>query len=281
MPKKKLNIDLVNDYINKIKKEKKVSEGTIKTYIDVGKNLSFSITTSQNTIIKKLKELYTNPNTIQLYLNLIILVRRDKGEETDKLIKFRNSLRDKIIKERKDNLKDMNDNLPSYETIEEELNNMNTRLYIINYLMLHHFLRNKDLNLKYVNKKPSEKNENYIQLKNNKAILFINDYKTEKTHGEKKIDISNERFIKELKDMNLKDGDYILPKKDGSKINNISTFNEKILKNTIMKLGQNKISKIGIKELLNKKDFKKLENASRDRGTSIEVLLKSYNLYNV
>ena len=106
MPKKKTNVNLIDEYIEKIKKEKKVSEGTIKTYKNVGANLPFNLLSSQPTIIKKLKELYDNPNTLQLYLNMIILVRRHNDEETDKLIKFRNSLRDEIIESRKKGLDD-------------------------------------------------------------------------------------------------------------------------------------------------------------------------------
>jgi hypothetical protein len=48
---------------------------------------------------------------------------------------------------------------------------------------------------------------------------------------------------------------------------------------TIDKLGQNKMVKVVIKDLLNTKAFDKLEQLSRDRGTSMAVLLKSYNLY--
>ena len=74
--------------------------------------------------------------------------------------------------------------------------------------------------------------------------------------------------------------DYILPKKDGSKITNTTTYNDKIVKLTIDQLGQNKLTKIVIKDLLNHKNFEKLEQLGKDRGTSLEVLLKSYNLHN-
>jgi hypothetical protein len=80
--------------------------------------------------------------------------------------------------------------------------------------------------------------------------------------------------------MKLNDGDYILPKKDGSKITNTTTYNDKIVKLTIDQLGQNKLTKIVIKDLLNHKNFEKLEQLGKDRGTSLEVLLKSYNLHN-
>jgi hypothetical protein len=170
--------------------------------------------------------------------------------------------------------------LPTLEYILNKLENLSGNKYIINYLMLSHGLRNKDINLEYRDKLPKEGNDNYINQKGGKtATLQINDYKTDKSFGQKVIVIDNKRFNDELKKMKLSDGDYILPKKDGSKIESISTFNEKILRTTIDDLGQNKLIKLKIKDLLNKKDFDTLEQISKDRGTSMGVLLKSYNLY--
>ena len=279
MPKKVLNSDLVKNYLEHIKNEKKVSEQTIKTYENIGKNIPFNLLNGQPTIIKKLKDLYDNPNTLQLYLNMIILVRRHSDEEVDKLIKFRNSLSDSIKETRKANLDKMDDKLPPLEYIENELNDLTGIRYVINYIMVNHGLRNKDLNLKFVKVLPEDKDENYIMQKGKNILLNINDYKTDKTHGTKEIKINNSKFLKELKSLNLKNGDYILSMKNGDKINNIITFNDRILKLTINRLGQNRLVKIVVKDLLNKKDFEKLDQISRDRGTSMEVLLKSYNLY--
>jgi hypothetical protein len=281
MPKKKTNGDLIDNFIEKHKKENKVSEGTITTYKNIGKTLPFNLMSSQPTIIKKLKELYNNPNTLQLYLNMIILVRRDNGEETDKLIKLRNSLRTEIQKNRKENLSKLDDKLPSVDHINNELENLKGKRFIVNYLMINNALRNKDINLKMVQKIPENGDENYILLKSkNKVILYITDYKTENKHGDKEIIINNSRFIKELKSLDLKDGDYLIPMKNGDKIKNITTFNDKILRMTIDNLGQNKLVKIVIKDLLNNKSFDKLEDLSKHRGTSMGVLLKSYNLHN-
>ena len=121
--------------------------------------------------------------------------------------------------------------------------------------------------------------ENYIQLNKDKITLTISNYKTSNKYGTKKIIINDTRFINEFKNMNLDNEEYILSKKDNSKISNVSTFNEKILKLSIDKLSQ-KLVKIYIKHLLKENDFKKLEEASKNRGTSLSVLLTSYNLMN-
>jgi len=184
------------------------------------------------------------------------------------------------LNQEKKNLDTLDDTLPKIDYIMEQLDNLNGIRFILNYLMINHALRNKDINLKFVKSLPDNKTENYIMIKGKNAILDINDYKTEEKYGSKEMKISNEKFVNEMKKLKLSDGDYILPMKNGDKIKNTSTFNDKILNLTIDKLGQNKLVKIVIKDLLNNKSFDKLEQMSKDRGTSLDILLKSYNLHN-
>ena len=279
--KKKINSDLIENFLKHLKDDtdKKLSSQTLKTYENIGKNLPFNITTNQNTIIKKLKEIYDNPNTLSLYLNMIILIRRYNNEETDKLIKLRNSLRDAIIKERKDNLDLFDDTLPSLKNIEDELDNLTGIQYIINYLIINLGLRNGDMNLKFV-KSFDNTDTNQIKIKGKKILLLIKDYKTEKSFGEKQLEVTDDKFLNQLKNMKLKNDDYLITMKNGDRINNITTWNDKVKKLTISNLGQNKIIKIKIKDLINNKQFDKLEQLSKSRGTSLQVLLTSYNLHN-
>lgn len=274
---KKTNIDLMNEYIEK---QDKISDQTKKTYLQTAKTLPFNITTSQPTIIKKLKELYNNPNTLSLYLNMIILVRRHLNLEHEKLIKLRNDLRTEIIKLRKENMTSTKSELPTYNEINEKLNELVGIRYILNYLLITYGLRNKDINLLYVNKLPSNKeDENYLVQTKNSIKLDINDYKTDNTFGNKSITITDKKFKDELNKLNLKDNTYILPKRDGSKLK-VNSFNDKVLSLTIDGLGETKIFKILVKHLLDKKDFNKLEDLVNSRGTSLSTIMKSYNVYN-
>ena len=282
---KSKNSELVEKYLEHIKKEKKLSQGTITTYTNIGKNLDFSIMLSQKTLIQKLKDLYDNPNTLQLYLNMIILIRRYNDEATDILVKLRNSLRDDIIKTRKENLDKLDDKLPSKSYIIEQLNNMSGIRYILNYLIIHHALRNKDMNLLIIEneKDMNDEDQNYMVINKKKKMikLFINDYKTDTKYGTKEIKITDPDFYKNvLKVFNENESKNLLHLRNGDKIKSISTLNDKILNLTIDNLGQNKIVKVMIKDLLSNKAFDKLEQLSKDRGTSLDVLLKSYNLHN-
>ena len=274
---KKTNLELMKDYVEK---QDKISAQTKKTYLQTASTLPFSITTSQPTIIKKLKELYTNPNTLSLYLNMIILLRRDNNLEHDKLIKLRNDLREKIIEVRKSNMTDTKKELPSYNEIIDKLNELTGIRYILNYLLITYGLRNKDINLLYVNKLPSDKNdENYLVHTKNSIKLDINDYKTDNTFGNKSITITDNKFKEELNKLNLKPNTYILPKKNGDKLK-LNSFNDKVIALTIDGLGETKIFKILVKHLLDKKDFSKLEELVNTRGTSLATIMKSYNVYN-
>jgi hypothetical protein len=278
------NTELVAKYLDHIKSEKKLSDGTITTYTNIGKNLDFSIILSQKTLIQKLKDLYDNPNTLQLYLNMIILIRRYNDEPTEILVKLRNSLRDSIIKIRRENLSELDDKLPTKSYIIEQLNNMSGIRFVLNYLIIHHALRNKDMNLLIIENEKSmdDKDTNYMVINKKKKMikLFINNYKTEDKYGTKEIKITDSDFYKNvLKLYNEKDSKFLMQLKNGDEIKSISTLNDKILNLTIDKLGQNRLVKIVIKDLINNKSFDKLEQLSRDRGTSLEVLLKSYNLY--
>ncbi len=276
MPKKQNNtVELVEQYLET---NKDISDNTIKTYTNIGKNIPFNILTSQPTVIKKLEELIDNPNTKALYLNLLILLRRENKEETDKLIKFRNDLRDKIISLRKEKLGDLKKELPKKTELMEKLNEMNGISYIINYLFLTFGLRNKDINLKFVKKTPDNK-ENYLILTPSKAELVINDYKTDDTFGQKKLVVKDKKFIKELKGMGLKENDYLICKKNGDKLKT-STFNERIKNISIDRLGETTIFKVLIADLIENNNFKDIEKLVESRGTSLNTIMKSYNVYN-
>ena len=130
-------IDIFNEWINSEEvKAKNLSPISIKNYERTAKNLNFGILNGQPTIIKKLKENYENPNTQSSYLNMIILLRRFKDLDVDKLIKLRNTLKTEIEKHRKNNLEKSKDELPSYEYLENQLEHLEGIKYIINYLFI-------------------------------------------------------------------------------------------------------------------------------------------------
>ena len=275
------NIEKIfNEWINDEEtKKRNLSETTIKNYTRTANNISFGILNGQPTIIKKLKENYENPNSRATFLNMIIMLRNYKDKDVDKLIIYRNQMKKEIEKLRKENLTELDKELPNYEYLENQLKNLEGIKYIINYLFLNFGFRNKDINLKYVEELPEELTENYITQVDKGYKLSINDYKTSKNYGEKVFFIRDKKFVKEMNKRDIKDGGYLIGNPKGGKYSS-SNFNDIILKYTIDQLGESNLFKILIKHLVDKKDFKRIDELSVSRGTSLETLIRNYNIYN-
>ena len=275
------NIESIfNEWLNDEEtKKKNLSDISIKNYTRTANNLPFGILNGQQTLIKKLKENYENPNTRATYLNMVIMLRKYKDKDVDKLIKYRNDMKKEIETLRKEKLKDSKDELPTIEHLNKNLEHLEGLKYIINYLFINYGFRNKDINLKYVDNLPEDKPENYMVEVNKGVKLSINDYKTDKQYGEKVFFIRDSKFMKELRKLKLKDGDYLISSPSGKKYS-ISNFNDIILKYSIDQLGETNIFKILMKDLIDKKDYKKIEELSVSRGTSLQTLIRSYNVYN-
>ena len=275
------NIEIIfNEWLNSDEtKNKNLSEMSIKNYTRTANNLSFGILNAQSTIIKKLKENYENPNTRSSYLNMVIMLRKYKDKDIDKLIKYRNEMKNEIEKLRKEKLEVSKEVLPTLEHLDTNLEHLEGLKYLINYLFINYGFRNKDINLKYVNEIPEEKTENYIVEINKGIKLSINDYKTGKQYGEKVFFIRNPKFMKEFRKRQLKEGDYLIGKPQGGKYS-ISNFNDIVLKYSIDQLGETNIFKILMKDLIDKKNYKRIEELSISRGTSMDTLIRSYNVYN-
>jgi len=259
-------------------KNKNLSPTTIKNYTNTAKNIGFSVALSQPNLIKKVKENYENPNTKSVVLNMIILLRNSKDKETDKLIKYRNDLKKEISTNRKTKLKNKDEELPTMEYLEKQLEELEGIKYIINYLFINYAFRNRDINFKYVNEIPEDGRENYLSPVRGGLKMVINEYKTDKLYGTKVYFIRDKIFMKKWKRFKILDGDYLLNNK-GEKYS-ISSFNEIVKKNTIDKLGETNIFKIVIRDLLEKKDFKSIEELSSSRGTSMDTIMRNYNLNN-
>ena len=125
---------------------------------------------------------------------------------------------------------------------------------------------------------PEDGRENYLSPVRGGLKMVINEYKTDKLYGTKVYFIRDKIFMKKWKRFKILNGDYLLNNK-GEKYS-ISSFNEIVKKNTIDKLGETNIFKIVIRDLLEKKDFKSIEELSSSRGTSMDTIMRNYNLNN-
>jgi len=107
--------------------------------------------------------------------------------------------------------------------------------------------------------------------------LIINKYKTAGTYGKKTIIINNKRLAEEVAKLDLKDGDALF-KLDGKPATS-KTVAQRVRRMTINKLSEGEVAKIIVKHMIDNKNFEELRRVSRSRGTSMETLLSSYNVY--
>lgn len=183
-----------------------LSDTTKKNYVNqhktivriIGENIK---ETSEDTILEKLKD--TKPNVMKLYLNLCILVRRHFKLGVDKLEAKRDELKKEIDEYYEDKKANTDLILPDYKEVVAYTNKLYRDKeyvkFIINYLMINYGVRNKDVDVFITDsaKKVSD-TINYIVLGKNQATWVINDYKTIKNYGAKKIIIKAKKFLDAL-----------------------------------------------------------------------------------
>jgi hypothetical protein len=260
---------------------KNKTKATQKNYKSIISNINYSIVGTERPLIKKIQNSYSNINTQQTYLNIILIVRNYLGLSTDLLVKLRNDNKSKINTHRKTELSLLSTTIISYDELMEKFKQLPlNKKYIINYLLINYGFRNSNLNLKLVKELPEEKTENYIVIQPRYILLDMNDYKTKKTYGNKQFKDTNKDFRTAIKSLKLDENQYIIGNKKNDKLKP-SYVNTVIKKNTIDQLGEQSINKVIVKEYIDRKDFAKLKQLSFSRGTNLTTLLTSYNMYDV
>ena len=260
---------------------KSKSKSTQKNYRSNLNNINYSIIGKERPLVNKIQSIYENINTQQTFLNIILIVRNYMGLSTDLLVKLRNDNKIKINTHRKTELSKLSTNIISYDELMDKFKQLPlNKKYIINYLLINYGFRNSNLNLKLVKDLPEEKTENYIVIKPRYILLDMNDYKTKKTYGNKQFKDTNKDFRSAIKSLKLDENQYIIGNKRNDKLKS-SYFNTLIKNNTIEQLGEQNINKIIVKEYIDRKDFEKLRGLTFSRGTNLNTLLSSYNLYDI
>lgn len=256
----------------------KKSKATIKQYRSNYRRLRLALKkpiseTTEEKTINAIDTLCDNANSRSALLNIALLVRKLYEMPYDKIVKRREANKVSIDK----NLKETNTYiaLPSIEEFDEFLDNCYENeeymKFVINYLIRFHYVRNKDLNFEFVTtlKQASDENRNYMvwQRKKLQMLYIRRDYKTAGKYGEKNTAITDERFIfaiKKVKDQfPLTDSDETI----GYAVKEKYSFN---------KLGEGLLLKIIVNKY--KGDINVLKKISNSRGTSLAVLLESYNI---
>ena len=252
---------------------------------------------SQRTIINAIKDYQAESKTAQnnngkiALANIAILVRRYHKNSTSELDDYREKLKENIKIDTKKKNVDLPKTLPDYQDIvdyTEMLYEKNEWTdYIINYLLLHFNVRNKDLMFDVIRRKKLAKNDpkkNYLWLSDNFVEYIRNDYKTRDWNKTKPTDaygpkinkITDKKFMTAVRRVFARqerneEGAVFIP--------NEASLGYYLKKATLGGIGETAYNKVIINHYRNNID--KLKQISRDRGTSIGALLEFYDIQNL
>lgn len=216
-----------------------------------------------------------------VYLNIPFMIREIYGLPNGLIQKRRSELKllkEEHIKEQKE-LK--RDELPSHQEIQRYIKELyekqDYKRYVVNYLILHYGVRNKDVNVFIVASKHDtiDNKKNYLIVKPNEVIWIRNDYKTVSTYGVQEIVIKAQSFIVVMKSFPL---NTWLLNGSSQKLNEsgLATVIKRLLYNNLTEGDYFKINMDNINTKSN--TTKMLEYFSKTRGTDYSTLLKYYDL---
>lgn len=238
---------------------------------------------SQKKAIEAIKGI-DNANSQQALINVGILTRKMCNLAVNEYENYRELNKEKIDKLIKENNKNLD--LPSLKQLEDYSESLyqqgNWTEYIINYLLLNYYVRNKDLNFTIVARKKdmvsNDKNYMWLDVRGRKALWVRNSYKTIATYGTKKHTITDTHFLTALKRV------YECQKRDESCGVIIGNTDEDKLgywvsKATYNGIGEGNYFKIAVNS--NKENLQKLKEISTSRGNSLESIVNNYDITNL
>lgn len=268
--------DSIND-LKCYKKNSSIKEATKVNYRTKFKkcgDLGIDLSADQEQIIEKINEIKSKEliNNVLSYLNVAVVLRRHFGLGIEKLVEKRTQLTAEAGKKATDSNKKIKD-LPNTEKMYQYLDHCflkkDYRRYIVNFLIMYTYCRNKDLVLEIVDDThTTDPTKNYIKIGGIDSIKFIrNNYKTSDKYGDITIEITDPRLYRCC--LELKGSDTCVPL-----LNNSEQSLASCVRNlTIGRIGQGKM----FKALLIDISKSKLISVGKMRGTSASVILTNYD----
>ena len=216
---------------------------------------------------------FTSPNSAALVLNVAInVLRLVTLRDVTPLISHRDKIKNKVQTHLVETNNKLIELLPSAEQLKAYTQQLfeveDYRKYIINYLLCNFFVRNEDLDVKIVDKKTEVDNENnflLLQLRPARVVYIRNRYKTSKIYNTKTFVIEDKQFYKATKTLlgeNLINGN----------------LQHQIKSATYAGLTESNYCKVFIDNIREGGNLNQLNEISQRRGTSVGVLLSSYNI---
>ena len=285
-----------NDYINEQKHLKPLSVRTYKNQYDKirGDLKQDIVDTDEDDLLDYISDLIDDGKSVHSalnYLAMIINIKRFYKLSTIDLDKRREVMIIQKENQKKQKNKELIDaGLPSKKEIlkhlDDKYKNEQWRDYIILYLIINFHTRNKDLDVAFVDNITLSKNEtvNTLVVKKTHVNYIRNNYKTSDSYGRKAYSIKNRKFREAVSNYLEQIGDtndkyiYLLTDSKGNHVQEDSV--QKIIsRTTLNNLSTTLYNKILTTDALKNGDMDELKTISERRGTTIPVLLQSYDLH--
>ena len=284
------------DYINEQKHLKPLS---VRTYTNEYKKIRGGlkqdiVDTDEDELLDFISDMIDDGKSVHSALNYlasIINIRRYHKLSTVELDKRREVMIIQKEKAKKEKNKDLLEGgLPSKKELLKHMNDkykeQNWRDFIILYLIINFHTRNKDLDVAFVDNITLSKNEllNTLVVKKTHVNYIRNNYKTADSYGRKAYSIKNRKFkesvnnyLEQVKDASDDKYIYLLTDSKGNHVQEDSV--QKIIaRTTLNNLSTTLYYKILTTAAVKIGDMDELKIISERRGTTIPVLLDSYDL---
>ena len=268
-------------YISSVSNEK-----TIKTYDSVFMNHLKQFTNQAGiiapkktkSIIEYIENLNKSGSTKKAIYSLLINI--SLNDDLKKLWRTKQEDMNKIkLKEQKKRMNNKSETLPELDELQTYLKTLykteDYKAYVINFILLNYYTRNKDLMIKIINKKADvEPNKNYLILRKGDIVYLRQDYKTFNNYGKKQYIIKSKQLHKAL---------TALTQENGFNFNLLDTEDDdnltaEITKYTYKNLNESDYTKISVSSVdINKHPDDLLKIAER-RGTETSMLLSTYKI---
>jgi hypothetical protein len=229
------------------------------------KNLGGDLKWSEEKTIDFIKEHYNKGSEMRIISSTISKYRHYRGKSTETIRDFlRQANAEASLLQREKNLI-LKENLPEIDfnkLLNGYYRDKQYKSFVILYLLMNYNTRNKDLVLRVVNDESDlNEKENFIFIREKDIVYIRNDYKTKNRYGSKKDVIKSRKFFNAVKEVD-------------SLLENNNNLDRQV-KAVTGGINQSTMFKMLVAKNNN---LKSIAKASKNRGTNMETIAKSYDI---
>lgn len=236
-------------------------------------------------ILIKLNDI-PNPNTRYSVFKIVVKLFPEKQYE-DTIANYFTQIKTVVRKHKVCDNKQLQTTIASYDDINKAIKKeTNPLVYITSFLIFRVNSRNQDIAYTKVHKSVDNEDAldnsmNHLYIKNGKAVWIRNIYKTAKTYGQKRNVINVKKFVAMIQQfLGEADSKMLYSKSDGSPVS-ITSVASYLRRRIVLGLTEGEIVKSVLSHIEKNGDNQMLRAVADNRGTSIAVLMKEYDVNNV